>query len=84
MYFCVVTTGLASEVYEHRDIIVTLGNSDGFVDCAQKGTPAEWGPQDDGEFLYTPSNMIPLWALCSLFGLLGVNLCVCIINAITL
>lgn len=86
MYYCVVTTALAMEVYAHRDIIFSTGNSEGqpFVECAQKGTRAQWGPQDDGEFLYVPTNMVPLWALCSLVGVFVVNLCVFVINAIML
>jgi hypothetical protein len=86
MYFSAVTTALAIEVYTHHNIIVSTGNSEDklFVECAQRGTLAQWGPQDDGDFLYVPTNMVPLWALSSLVGLLGLNICILIINTISL
>lgn len=86
MYFCVVTTALAIEVYTHSDIILSTGNSQDkqYVECAQKVLTFQWSPDEDGQFLYVPTNMVPLWALCSLVLLLGINIGVFIINALTL
>ncbi len=82
MYYSVVVTGLTIEICTHSDIVVSLGSEDGkFVECEGTRKSEEW---DDSDFLYSPMNTIPVWALGSLVLLLVIYLCVFVVNAMRL
>ena len=63
MFFVGVIMALVMEVYEHRDLIVTLGNATN-DDYWSMSVMCE-----GGEVLEVPNNMLPLWALSSMLAL---------------
>ena len=79
-----ITTGLAVEVRNHSNIILSLGstaNDRKYIDCEETRTSKEF---DDSDFLYVPTNMVSAWALGSLLLLMGVYLSIFLVNAIKL
>ncbi len=84
MYFCGVTVALATQIYQHSDLILSQGVSrvDNFVDCKYNHNSDKW--ESNNDILYAPSNQLPLWTLGSMVMVVIVHFSVFIINAVTL
>lgn len=87
MYFSVVIATLSLEVYHYRDVILSSGTQ----------TPMDGNPGGKTYVLcevsahsfkentiYVPTNMIPMWALSSLVGLMLIYVCVLVVNVVPL
>lgn len=78
MYFFGICSALAVEVYEHDNLIVTVGNA------KNRYYPSLTVTCDDGDTLEVPNNMVPLWTLVSMVALWVIYLVMFVIATISI
>ena len=78
MYFFGVCSALAAEVFEHGDLIATVGNATNQYYSSLTVTCS------NGDILEVPNNMVPLWALGSMVMLWVTYLAMFVIATISI
>lgn len=79
MYFFGIAAALATEVYENRHLVASLGNatSRAYPSMSVRCTGTE-------DYLEVPNNLVPLWALTSMVLLWVIYLGVFVIATISI